>query len=332
MHSVSNQVLKKSSSLLASNTLKRNDFLYKGIREKSIAVAQLKYAVAATTIFLYKSYKDAKKLIEGKKQVVKEYPTNTVVIYQFPRGYKTPSLSMFALKLETWCRAVDIKYQNEFSMKLSSQGLIPFIRLNNYVVEDSQKCIDYLSKVMQKDLNADLNEDQKAIARLILKMCDDSLKWTIALLRFWHSDKNLKENRLPLLGSWIFSYKVYKSGIASGYSRYSKEDLIENSKKDLKALNTLIGNKKFIFSDNKPSDMDFAVFGNIAQIIYNNIEPLNQFILTDCQNLAKHTENIKLTYWKDWDDNIRMTKQLKTIKPIKPSLINKIVDLVLKRN
>ena len=62
-------------------------------------------------------------------------------------------------------------------MKLSSQGLIPFIRLNNYVVEDSQKCIDYLSKVMQKDLNADLNEDQKAIARLILKMCDDSLKW-----------------------------------------------------------------------------------------------------------------------------------------------------------
>jgi hypothetical protein len=62
-------------------------------------------------------------------------------------------------------------------MKTSSQGLIPFIRLNNYVVEDSQKCIEYLSKVMQKDLNRDLTNEQKAIARLVLKLCDDSFKW-----------------------------------------------------------------------------------------------------------------------------------------------------------
>ncbi len=62
-------------------------------------------------------------------------------------------------------------------MKTSSQGLIPYIRLNDYVVEDSQKCIEYLNKVMQKDLNASLSEQQQAVGRLVLKMCDDSLKW-----------------------------------------------------------------------------------------------------------------------------------------------------------
>ncbi len=62
-------------------------------------------------------------------------------------------------------------------MKTSSQGLIPFIRLNNYVVEDSQKCIEYLSKVMQKDLNAGLTDEQRAVSRLVLKICDDSFKW-----------------------------------------------------------------------------------------------------------------------------------------------------------
>ena len=52
-------------------------------------------------------------------------------------------------------------------MKTSSQGLIPFIELNGYRVEDSHKCIEYLSKVMQKDLNSDLTEEQKAFARVL---------------------------------------------------------------------------------------------------------------------------------------------------------------------
>lgn len=44
-------------------------------------------------------------------QVVKEHPKDIVVLYQFPRSLNTPSLSPFALKLETWCRAANIKYQ-----------------------------------------------------------------------------------------------------------------------------------------------------------------------------------------------------------------------------
>ena len=54
---------------------------------------------------------------------------------------------------------------------------MPFIKLNNYQVEDSQFCIDYLSKIYEKDLNSHLNEEQKAISRLVIKLCDDSLKW-----------------------------------------------------------------------------------------------------------------------------------------------------------
>ena len=52
-------------------------------------------------------------------------------------------------------------------MQMSSQGLIPFIKLNGYVVEDSQKCVEYLTKVMQKDLDSDLTEEQKALSRTI---------------------------------------------------------------------------------------------------------------------------------------------------------------------
>ncbi len=98
------------------------------------------------------------------------------------------------------------------------------------------------------------------------------------MLRVWHSDINLKETRLPTLASWYISYHFYKAGLASGYSNFSKEELVENAKKDLKALNTIVGGKKFLFSDTTPCDYDFALFGNIAQIFYGQVEPLSQYL------------------------------------------------------
>ena len=64
-------------------------------------------------------------------------------------------------------------------------GLMPFIKLNEYFVDDSQKCIEYLSKVMEVDLNSDLTEEQKAISRAVRKMCENSLFWYF--LKFFYN-------------------------------------------------------------------------------------------------------------------------------------------------
>lgn len=58
-------------------------------------------------------------------------------------------------------------------MKMSSQGLIPFIELNKFVVEDSTKCIEYLQEVFQKDLDAHLTPEQKAVSQAVIKMTED---------------------------------------------------------------------------------------------------------------------------------------------------------------
>lgn len=61
--------------------------------------------------------------------------------------------------------------------KPSSQGLIPYIELNKYVVEDSAACIEYLSKVYQIDMDAELSELDKARSRAIIKLTENSLQW-----------------------------------------------------------------------------------------------------------------------------------------------------------
>ena len=50
-----------------------------------------------------------------RNQLRKSYPKDTVILHQFPRKNDMPTLATPCLKLETWLRMTDIKYENEFS-------------------------------------------------------------------------------------------------------------------------------------------------------------------------------------------------------------------------
>ena len=163
-------------------------------------------------------------------------------------------------------------------MNRSSRGTIPFIRLNDVTVEDSQFCIDYLSKVFQKDLDVHLKEEQKAISFAVKRMCEDSLKWCMALHRFWYSTKLTKETNLPTLAQWYFSYKTFLAAWYSGYGRYSQEELYDIGKQCLKSINALIGDKKFLLSNKQPSEVDAIIFGFGIQFKYNDVGPLNHYL------------------------------------------------------
>ncbi|CAF0821471.1 unnamed protein product [Brachionus calyciflorus] len=326
MNSVRNNIPRSAINILsASKTLGKFDSFYISKQNQSRATGFLKYVVANTVLNSFKAYCNFKKNLDGKKPVQQVFPKDTVILYQFPRARYTPSLSPFCLKLETWCRAANVKYQNKLGLELSKRGTVPFIRLNDYVVEDSEKCIEYLSKVYQVDLNSGLNEEQKAVARATLALVEDSLKWSVILHRFWYSNMKKQESGLPLLTIWLFSYKMFRAGWFSGYGRYSKQEIYERGKRDLNALDNLIGNKKFLFSDEKPCNVDISIFSMCAQIKYNDRGPLNQHLLNECHNVNRHIETIKSMYWSDWDQNIMATRI-----PKKKPLVQKVLSLFRK--
>jgi hypothetical protein len=128
---------------------------------------------------------------------------------------------------------------------------------------------------MNVDLNSDLTAEQKAISRSVLKMIENSTHWSMVYHRFWYSDITKKETRLPTFAIWMFGYRIYRLGKTSGALSVPKYELYENGKKDLTALNVLVGKKKYLFSDSKPCDTDFALFGLCAQFLYNEVGPLH---------------------------------------------------------
>lgn len=145
--------------------------------------------------------------------------------------------------------------------------------------------------------------------------------------RFWHSENGLQETRVPKLAYWYFSFKMLVRSKLNGYGLYTKEELYDLGRRDMKAINTLIGNKKFLFGD-KPCEADAMVFGLCAQLKYNDQGPFNKYLHSkylisfshiwvtnfspwdlrfifeaDCQNLLRLLDTIQQTYWPDWEAN-----------------------------
>lgn len=133
----------------------------------------------------------------------------------------------------------------------------------------------------------------------------------MALMRFKYNENGMRDNMLPRLGYWYFSYRISNAARYAGYGNWSKNEIIENGNKDLKALNVLLGEKKFFFSNEKPCDADFAVYGLVAQLVFNDTGAIHHFLNDECQSLVKHCQNMKEMYWPDWDQNIVSTKALK---------------------
>ncbi|GFR88696.1 failed axon connections homolog [Elysia marginata] len=101
-----------------------------------------------------------------------EAPPNTVVLYQLSRAPFTPSLTPFAVKLETYLRLAKIPYQNDFNGKRSSKGKFPWISYSGEAVADSQLSIDYLNSKLGIDLNKNLTDAERAQAHAFRVMND----------------------------------------------------------------------------------------------------------------------------------------------------------------
>lgn len=83
----------------------------------------------------------------------------------------------------------------------------------------------------------------------------------------------LQGNLICCISDFISNLNI----ILIGYGRHTKEEVYEIGKKDLNAINDLIGNHKFLLSD-KVCDADACIFGMLCQYMFHFKGPLNDHI------------------------------------------------------
>ena len=128
-------------------------------------------AISAITYLIYS-------LVKAKGKERKRFTKpETVLLHQVSPTALSVSGSPFCLKLETFLRMTKIPYENEYGMKFSKKGKVPWIEFNGQEIADSNFCIRFLMKEFRVDLDTHLNWTDRAIGHSIRTMLEENFYW-----------------------------------------------------------------------------------------------------------------------------------------------------------
>lgn len=246
-----------------------------------------------------------RKLRSQKKRLAgRDYPKDTVILYQIKRGPYAPSMSPFCVKLETYLRMNKIPYQNVFSYKTGPKGKIPFIEYNDNVYSDSGFIIKHFNSEMGIVRDDGLNPEQKATAHALKKMAEEHMYWLVILCRweFYRTETARTLTQLPGLMVWEIGRRTRNMTYAQGIGRHSQSEVELLLEEDLTAISDFLGAKQFILGE-EPTQLDCAIFGQLSQVKWHIPEncKARRLLENTLTNLNDYCERMKTRFWPDWD-------------------------------
>ncbi|XP_071098066.1 failed axon connections homolog [Haliotis cracherodii] len=238
-----------------------------------------------------------------KEEKRKDYPRDTVILHQIGRGPYAPSMTPFAVKLETYLRMARIPYQNVHGMRPSPKGKVPWIEYNGQPIGDTTLCIQFLNQKLGVDLNKHLSPADKGVAQAMQVMTEEHLYWLLALIRWIYSrDASfiLETFKFTKFFLWTIRRHIKKQTWDQGLGRHTEEEIVEMMNKDIQSLSDFIGRKRFLMGD-EPSEADCSVFGMLSQTYWQfNGSGYENLIKDEYPNLASYCERMKDAFWPDW--------------------------------
>ncbi|TRY76294.1 hypothetical protein TCAL_07317, partial [Tigriopus californicus] len=102
----------------------------------------------------------------------------------------------------------------------------------------------------------------------------------------------------------MFSSMVKKGAYVQGIGRHNRKDIEAFGLTDLGFVSTILGNKKYLFSDERLSEVDLIIFATVAEIL--TCSPDSSIyaiaIKNDFPNLERHFLMMKNQLWPDWEN------------------------------
>ncbi|CCD65046.1 GST_C_6 domain-containing protein [Caenorhabditis elegans] len=266
-----------------------------------------------TTVTTCTFLRAASTSLQGKGPLKTNWKENVVYLYQFPRpANRQPNLSPYCLKIETFLRANRIKHEvvgTWLTLRQSPRGLLPFIELNGQQISDSQVIVWKLQKHF--DLDDKLEGSDRGTARAVERMIDLSTNYALLV------DKTVNNAHLLLarqvsnlpLPSFLTNY------LAKGFSQTARKrvngvlgklDVAEQKellRRDIRAIDDILGDKKFLFGD-RITSVDCSVFGQIGAVFYLPYrQQISDLLEDDFPRVRAYCDRIRQHYYPEWRDD-----------------------------
>ena len=111
------------------------------------------------------------------KKNKKSAKRGALILHQFAPTELSVSGSPPCLKLEIFLRMTKIPYQNDYRLKFSKKGKMPWIEFNRQEIADSNFCIQFLKREFKVDIDYHLNSTEKAISHSVRTMLEENTYW-----------------------------------------------------------------------------------------------------------------------------------------------------------
>jgi glutathione S-transferase len=199
-------------------------------------------------------------------------------VFTFSPHWGLPSAGPFAIKLLAWLNLAGIPYEQviEDNPGKGPKGKNPWIELDGEPMGDSELIMEFLSKKYGVDLDAGLNDEQKAIGFAWRRTFEEHFHQVLEWELFVHPAgaaymrKSMVAQMPPVIGPVVFSMlksRLGKQLYARGLARHAPDIIEAKGRADVDALAAFLKDRPFLVGD-EPRTADTAVFGLLAPMAY----------------------------------------------------------------
>ena len=234
---------------------------------------------------------------------------NEITLHQPPtRAWGTPNLSPFCIKLETYLRIAEVPYKlGKFSRGDAPKGKVPYIRIDDRLMGDSQMIIEELERRLATEgrpaLDAGLSARDAAIGRLARRTLEEAFYFVGVYLR-WHADDGYAEisrefkKFVPGFVLPLVRRAQRKKLQEQGTGRHTRDEVMALGTADMTAIAEVLGDKPFLLGD-APRTVDCTLHAFLEAVIPFPVDsPLKQAVLEHA-NLVAYRDRVRARWWKD---------------------------------
>ena len=191
-------------------------------------------------------------------------------------------LSPYVVKVEMALRYLDAEYKSESVdlweiRSLSPNGKVPWIKVDNLEIGESDVIIEHLVKVYKSDLLESLSADDQILGTALKRLTEKNLYWYMVWSKFMTA-----ESREEIIGCFFSRYPKFIQKFASKYAikthtTFSKVHEVGNlsdERRDAEATADLLTLSRQLEKDNfllgpEITVFDFPIAATLASILFH---------------------------------------------------------------
>lgn len=232
-----------------------------------------------------------------------------ITLYGFGPGFGLPEISPYVTKTEVQLRMAGLAYVKQQAMPdASPKGQLPFID-DGEVVADSTFIRRHLERKHGFDLDAGLDERQRAEAWAIERMIENHFTWAFTYTR-WMMPENFAKGPAHFFDGAPETVRdalredvlrrVGESMRLAGLGRHTPQEITELGTRSLSALSMLLGWKPYLMGE-KPCGTDAMAFASLAGLMTPFFDsPLRERAL-EFANLVAYVGRMMAQYYPEHD-------------------------------